>query len=82
MTTIATTTGQYQVRSIRYTVESASVPGRVYTVTVDDGGWFCDCKAGEYTKTRGRCWHIKTARAGEAGKPRVALLPLGKGVVD
>ena len=74
MVTIATPTQEYQIKRIVYTVESASTPGVTYTVQVDDDGWSCSCKASQYTKTRGKCWHLKAALAGELpGKPRVTL---------
>jgi hypothetical protein len=74
MVCIATHDQPYQIRSITYTVESASVPGVTYLVLVTEDGWSCSCKASEYSKTRGKCWHIKQAQAGELlGKPRVRV---------
>jgi hypothetical protein len=72
--TVATPSQEYQIRSIRYRIESASVPGQVYEVTVTEDGWSCSCKASEFTKTRGKCWHLRAAQAGELpGKPRVRV---------
>lgn len=74
MVTLATPQAEYQIRSITYSVESASLPGVTYLVMVTDAGWSCSCKASEFSKTRGRCWHIKAAQAGELpGKPKVRL---------
>jgi hypothetical protein len=72
----ATLSTEYSIVSITYTAESASIPGRTYAITVDADGWHCSCKAGEYTKTRGKCWHLRSAQAGELGKPRVRVQPV------
>ena len=74
--TIIQSSEAYQIQAIAYTAESASVPGLVYTVTVDDGGWHCSCKASEYTKTRGKCWHLLAAQNGDLGKPKLRVRPL------
>ena len=76
MVAVESSATPYEIRSITYKVESASLPGVVYTVTVDENGWTCSCKAGEFTKTRGRCWHLKAAQNGELGKPRMRVCPL------
>lgn len=64
MTTITTSTGQYQIRDVYYTVNSATVHGRTYRVHVNpsDGVMDCECPA------RGLCWHQKAIIAGMAGK--------------
>jgi hypothetical protein len=48
-----------------YTVPSATTPGITYTVTADESGVLtCNCRAGTYPKTRGRCWHLKAVHSG------------------
>ena len=67
----------YEIHSITYNVPSASEPGIKYTVTVTDDRYRCTCKAEEFPKTRGKCWHIKAVKAGAvAGKPIIRILPL------
>jgi hypothetical protein len=63
------------IRSITWTVPSASEPGTEYAVSAPSptGLLTCTCKASEFPKTRGRCWHMKSVRAGQAGKPRVRV---------
>jgi hypothetical protein len=63
------------IRSITWTVPSASDARIAYTVSAPSlsGILTCNCKAREFPKTRGRCWHIKSVRAGQAGKPRVRV---------
>ncbi|MGD9891653.1 MAG: hypothetical protein AB7R89_28725 [Dehalococcoidia bacterium] len=65
------------IRSITWTVPSATDAGTEYTVSAPSptGILSCNCKASEFPKTRGRCWHIKSVRAGLAGKPRVRVTP-------
>jgi hypothetical protein len=67
MTTIQTSTGQYQIRAIRYTVPSASTPGVSYIVSVDPSTQVMDCSC----PARRECWHKKSVRTGMAGKPHV-----------
>ncbi len=67
-----TPTPAYQITAIVWDVPSASTPGRVYhvrAVTPDDVPE-CDCEASQHPKTQGKCWHVKAARSGLAGKPR------------
>ena len=67
----------YTLKAITYHVPSDSEPGLIHDVTVTDDRWSCDCKAGEFPKTRGHCWHIKSARNGlHVGKPRVRIQPV------
>lgn len=74
MTILDTPSGPYRLLSVTYKVESASTPGHLYAVSVTDDGWTCSCKASQYTKTRGKCWHLKAARDGQViGKPTVRL---------
>ena len=62
----------YQLVSISYHVPSATEPGVIYTVTVTDDRWVCDCEASKWPKTRGCCWHLKAAKSGlYVGKPHV-----------
>lgn len=63
-----------QIHRITYYVPSATTPGIVYRVSAPtpDAPLACDCKASEYPKTRGRCWHISAIRSGLI-KPRVSV---------
>jgi hypothetical protein len=69
--------------AIRWQVPSATTPGIVYTVSADspDSPLSCDCEAGDYPKTRGRCWHLKAVHSGLAGKPRVRVSTAGRQAV-
>ena len=63
-------------------VPSATEPGKTYRVTVTDNRYTCTCKAEEFPKTRGRCWHVKAVIAGAVSvKPRVRIRPLEASVV-
>jgi hypothetical protein len=63
------------ITRIAWIVPSATEAGVEYTVSAPSpsGILRCTCKASDYPKTRGRCWHIKSVRAGLAGKPRVRV---------
>jgi len=64
------------IRNIAWTVPSASEAGVEYTVSAPSptGLLSCNCKASQYPKTRGRCWHVRAVRAGLCGKPRVRVV--------
>jgi hypothetical protein len=70
---VTNTATPYEIRAISYEVPSASSTGVTYRVSVDAGGWRCTCPGWKY---RGTCRHLRAARAGEAGKPRIAIMPL------
>ena len=77
MTIIESPQASYQLVSVSYTVPSASEAGKTYTVTVTDNRYSCSCKAEQFPKTRGRCWHIKSVIAGAiTSKLRVCIRPL------
>lgn len=59
------------VKSIVYTVPSATRPGLTHQVTRTLGKFSCDCEAG---RQGGKCWHVRAAMAGAvSGKPFVKL---------
>lgn len=65
----------YDIKSITYTVPSATTDGHYYQVSIDHETQraTCDCPASQGSKTRGKCWHIKAVRSGLAGKPRIRI---------
>ncbi len=64
---------QHTMSAPRWSVPSATVEGTDYQITVDDNGErVCSCKANDYPKTRGMCWHLKAVSAGLV-KPRVRV---------
>jgi hypothetical protein len=73
----------YQIHRIAWTVPSATEPGIVYTISADspEDVLRCSCRAEDYPKTRGRCWHVKAVHAGLAGKPRVRVSTPGRQAV-
>jgi hypothetical protein len=72
------------IHRITWTVPSAREADTGYTVSADrwDGPLACTCPAGDFPKTRGRCWHLKAVHAGLAGKPvvRLTIVPRPVGV--
>ena len=79
MATVVESATPYQIRSISYTVPSASEPGVTYTVTVTDDGTQCTCTAGHYKRL---CWHRKAVQTGQVtSKPRIRIRPLEASVV-
>ena len=82
MTIIESPQAAYQLVSISYNVPSATEAGKIYIVTVRGDRYTCTCKAEEFNKTRGRCWHVKAVIAGAVNaKPRVRIRPLEASVV-
>ena len=64
---------QFTTGAPRWSVPSATVEGTDYTITVDaNGERVCSCKANDYPKTCGKCWHLKAVSAGLV-KPRVRV---------
>ncbi|MGD9890696.1 MAG: hypothetical protein AB7U18_05315 [Dehalococcoidia bacterium] len=63
------------IRSITWTVTSASDAGTTYTVSAPSptGILRCACKAAQYNRP---CWHVKAVHAGMAGKPRVRVVAI------
>ena len=62
------------IRSITYTVPSATREGITHTVTedVESGRRSCTCEASDHPKTAGKCWHLRAITAGMV-KPRVRV---------
>ena len=82
MVTVTESITPYEIRSISYNVPSATEAGKIYIVTVRGDRYTCTCKAEEFNKTRGRCWHVKAVIAGAVNaKPRVRIRPLEASVV-
>ena len=82
MTIIESPQAAYQLISMSWNVPSATEAGKAYTVTVRGNRYSCTCKAEEFNKTRGRCWHVKAVIAGAvSAKPRVRIRPLEANVV-
>lgn len=72
--TIPQTPG-YLIKSITFTVASATDPDTTYTVSVNPLSGrpqSCTCPAAGFGRT---CWHKKFVASGKAGKPRVRLMP-------
>lgn len=64
---------QHTMSNPRWSVPSATTEGTGYTITVDaNGERVCSCKANDYPKTRGKCWHLKAVNAGLV-KPRIRV---------
>ena len=79
MTVIESPNASYQLRSISYTVPSATREGIAHTVTVTDDGTTCTCEAGHYKRL---CWHQKAVQTGMVtSHPRVRIRPLEANVV-
>ena len=76
MVTVTESVTPYQIRSITYTAESATTPGKTDTVTCSDGGWSCTCEGFYWRGASRPCWHVKAARAGQLGRPRIRIMPL------
>ena len=66
----------YEIRSIVYTVSSASEPATSHLVSVSETGWTCSCKDFQYRGHQRPCKHVRVAREGQAGKPVVRVRPL------
>jgi len=80
VTIIESPTASYQLRSISYTVPSATEAGVSYTVMITDDAITCTCLAGHYKRP---CWHRKAVKAGQVtSKPRVRIRPLEATVVS
>ena len=69
-----TSTNYTTIRSITYTVPSATREGVEHVVTedVETGARHCACEASDHPKTAGKCWHVKSVNAGLV-KPRVRV---------
>jgi hypothetical protein len=68
---VALSASRCTIRSITWPVPSSKHRDNGITYTVSespvDGRLDCDCPA------RGDCWHQKSVRSGQAGKPRVRV---------
>lgn len=72
MTTITSSTGTYQIRSVTFQAPSRSRDGKTHTVSMD---WAtrtaagCSCEQWTYRHTF--CRHMADAEAGKLGKPHI-----------